>query len=84
MTNIWRGITKQIERWGLTGSSTLTAGAGVFTLHGNSATLLAPIVLIAGAGSFIETGKTAILTFSGSGGGTSGSPVGLLLALTNP
>ena len=84
MSNIWSRARKQIELWNRSGSVTLTAGTGVFNIIGRTANLLAPVVMFAGTGNFHITGNTAILTFSGSGGGTSGSPVGLLLALTNP
>lgn len=82
MTNIWTTTTKQIEIWGQAAALRLTAGTGVFSFIGVVATLLAPLALTAGTGVFIEAGNNATLTFSGSS--TSGSPMGLLLALTYP
>jgi len=82
MTNVWSTTRKQIELWGLAVNKTLTALPGSFSISGFAAGLLNDLRVTASPGSYAITGNSAILT-AGSSGST-GQPIGLLLALTYP
>lgn len=61
----------------------ITANRGSKNITGIDANLIvARLPLIAAVGSKSITGIDATLTYSGSGGGSSGQPMGLLLSLT--